>query len=99
MRPRQVAIDALMDADKIGWFQKYCMETGPSEKRAEWRKAYKAERDHWRPYYGDRLDTVLGALATVDHAFLDAAREGLPMESGLAAKFWLQAIKVLKEGA
>lgn len=43
------------------------------------------------------IAAVFDQLGTVDHAFLDKAREGLPIESGLAARFWLQAISNLKE--
>ncbi len=42
------------------------------------------------------VDECLAVITSVDHAFLDVAREGLPLESGTAAKFWLACLKVLR---
>lgn len=45
------------------------------------------------------VDAALDAMAIVDHAMLDIARAGLPLDSGTAARFWITAVNAIKQGA
>ncbi len=45
------------------------------------------------------VDAALNVLNRVDHAFLDAARDGLPLDSGTAARFWLRCLAAIAVSA
>lgn len=62
------------------------------------KKTWETCEQAYRDLMFGEADAAIESMDIVNHAFLDAARDGLPMESGLAARFWKNAMKAIKEG-